>query len=142
MFNLQETLPVVIHVLYVLSEHQTIIDKYLLKIFIFFGIADPMRLFRSIILQQIMGIEYQNHYRQFYPEIKSYFSSYCSLYGVDKIMETVGKITNYMASWKLIMIQASMIKIRCPHLLYSDGKMVADIDVSTLQSSTSIKEGS
>jgi len=141
MFNLQEALPVVIHVFYLLSEHQTIIDNYLFKIFFFFGIVDPMRLFRSIILQQIMGIEYQHHYRQFYPEIKSYFSSYCSLYGVDKIMESVGKITNSMASWKLIMIQSSMIKIRCPHLLYSNGKMIADIDVTTLQSSSSKKEG-
>jgi hypothetical protein len=141
MFNLQETLPVVIHVLYVLSEHQTIIDNYLLKIFFVFGIVDPMRLFRSIILQQIMGIEYQHHYRQFYPEIKSYFSSYCSLYGVDKIMESVGKITNSMASWKLTLIQASMIKTHCPHLLYSDGKMVADIDVTTIQSSSYEKEG-
>ncbi len=141
MYNIQATLPIVIHILYVFSEHQTIIDTYLLRIFSFFGIADPMRLFRSVILQQIMGIEYQSHYRQFYPEIKSYFSSYCSLYGVDKIMETVGKITNSMASWKLTLIQASMIKIRCPHLLYSDGKMVMDIDVTTLQSSSSEKEG-
>jgi hypothetical protein len=141
MFNIQATLPVVIHILHVLSEHQTIIDTYLLRIFFIFGIADPMRLFRSIILQQIMGIEYQHHYRQFYPEIKSCFSSYCSLYGVDKIMETVGKITNSMASWKLTLIQASMIKIYCPRLLYSDGKMVADIDVTTLQSASSKKEG-
>jgi len=141
MYNIQAALPIVIHVLYVFSEHQTIIDTYLLRIFSFFGIADPMRLFRSVILQQIMGIEYQYHYRQFYPEINSYFSSCCSLYGVDKIMETVGKITNSMASWKLTLIQASMIKIRCPHLLYSGGKMVADIDVTTLQSSSSEKEG-
>ena len=101
MFNLQETLPVVIHVFYLLSEHQTIIDNYLFKIFFFLGIVDPMRLFRSIILQQIMGIEYQHHYRQFYPEIKSYFSSYCSLYGVDKIMEYVGKITTLFPRLRL-----------------------------------------
>ncbi len=51
--------------------------------FLFFGVANPARLFRSVILQQIMGIEYQYHYRQFYPEISSHFSSYCSLYGAD-----------------------------------------------------------
>lgn len=141
MSNIHASLPVAIHILYVFSEHRTIIDTYLLRILFFFGVADPMRLFRSVILQQIMGIEYQYHYRQFYPEISSYFSSYCKLYGADTIMETVGKITNSMASWKLALIQASLIKIRCPHMLYSGGKMVVDIDVTTLQSSSSNKEG-
>ena len=134
-------MPVVIHALYLFSEYETIIDTYLLKIFWFFGVTDPMRLFRSVILQQVMGTEYQCHYRQFYPEIKSYFSSCCSLYGVDTMMRHVGKITNSMASWKLTMIQASMIKIRCPELLSSGGKMVLDIDVTTVLSSSSKKEG-
>ncbi len=123
------------------SEHQTVIDSYLLRIFLFFGVTDPMRLLRSVILQQITGVEYQSHYRQFYPEISSYFSSCCSLYGADIIMEHIGKTTNSMASWKLTLIRASMIKIQCPHLLHSGGKMVADIDVTTLQSSSSEKEG-
>ena len=123
------------------SEHQTVIDSYLLRIFLFFGVTDPMRLLRSVILRQITGVEYQSHYRQFYPEISSYFSSCCSLYGADIIMEHIGKTTNSMASWKLTLIRASMIKIRCPHLLHSGEKMVADIDVTTLQSSSSQKEG-
>jgi hypothetical protein len=141
MFGFQAALPPVIHALYIFSEYQTVIDTYLLRIFLFFGAADPMKLFRSAILQQIMGIECQYHYRQFYPEIKSYFSSCCSLYGADKIVEYIGKITNSMASWKIALIQASVIKIRCQRLLYSDGKMVADIDVTTLRSSSSEKEG-
>ena len=123
------------------SEHQRVIDSYLLRIFLFFGVTDPVRLFRSVILQQITGIEYQSHYRQFYPEISSYFSSCRSLYRVDKIMENIGRITTSMASWKLSLIQASMIKSRCPHLLHSGGKMVADIDVTTLRSSSSQKKG-
>ncbi len=94
-----------------------------------------------MILRQIIGVEYQSHYRQFYPEISSCFSSCCSLHGADIIMEHIGKTTNSMASWKLTLIQASMIKIQCPHLLHSGGKMVADIDVTTLQSSSSEKEG-
>ena len=119
MLNFQAALPTVVHTLYVFSEHQTVIDSYLLRIFLFFGVTDPVRLFRSVILRQIMGIEYQSHYRQFYPEISSYFSSCCSLYGADIIMEYVGKTTNSMALWKLALIQASMIRIRCPHLLCS-----------------------
>ncbi|MCP4344410.1 MAG: hypothetical protein GY795_02665, partial [Desulfobacterales bacterium] len=141
MQNFQAALPIVIHSLHLFSEYQTVIDTYLLRVLFFFGAADPMRMFRSVILQQIMGIEYQYHYRQFYPEISRYFSSCCTLYGVDTIMETVGKITTSMASWKLTLILAGLVKIRCPHLLYSDGKMVADIDVTTLQSSSSEKEG-
>ncbi len=46
-----------------------------------------------------------------------------------------------MASWKLTMILASLIKIRCPQLLCAGGKRVADIDVTTLQSFSSRKEG-
>ena len=142
--DLHIVLPTVLHTLHVFSEYNTIIDTYLLKIFKYFGIVSPMRMFRSVILMQIMGVEYQNHYRQFYPEIKSYFASYCTLYGVDKIMEAVGKLTNSMASWKLIMIQNGLIKTRCLQLLYCPGAMgkrVADIDVSVLQSSSSLKEG-
>lgn len=137
-------LPAFLHTLHVFSEYHTIIDTYLLKIFKFFGIINPMRMFRSVILLQIMGIEYQHHYRQFYPEIKTYFSSYCTLYGVDKIMEAVGKLTNSMASWKLIMIHNGLVTIRCPQLLSCPGAMgkrVADIDVTVLQSSSSVKEG-
>lgn len=141
MLSFQAALPMVIHTLYVFSEHHTVIDTRLFRILVFFGAADPMRLFRSVILQQIMGIGYQYHYRQFYPEIKSYFSSYCSLYGADRIMEIVGKISTSMASWKVTLIQASLIKIRCPHLLYADGRMTADFDVTTIQSSSSRKEG-
>jgi len=140
--NFQSALPVVMHTLCLFSEYHSIIDSYLFRILIFFGVTDPMRLFVSVILRQIIGISYQYHYRQFYPEIRSYFSSYCSLYGADKLMETVGRITNSMASWKLALIQAGMIKNRCPQVLFPNGKMIADIDVTTLRSSSSEKEGS
>ncbi len=93
---------------------------------------------------QITGVEYRHHYREFYPVIKSYFTSYHTLYGVDRIMVAVGKLTNSTATWKLIMIQDGLIKIRCPQLLSCPGAMgkrVADIDVTVLQSSSSLKEG-
>ncbi len=76
-------LPAVLHTLHVFAEYQTIIDTYLLKIFKFFGIVSPIRMFRSVIFLHIMGVEYQHHYRQFYPVIKSYHTSYHTLYGVD-----------------------------------------------------------
>ncbi len=142
--ELHIVLPAVLHTLHVFSEYQTIIDTYLLKIFKFFSIVSPMRMFRSVILQHITGVEYQHHYRLFYPEIKSCFSSYHTLYGVDKIMETVGKLTNSTASWKLIMIQHRLLKIRCPQLLScpgATGKRAADIDVTAQLSSSSVKEG-
>ncbi len=65
-------LPAVLHTLHVFAEYQTIIDTYLLKIFKFFGIVSPMRMFRSVILLHLMGVEYQHHYRQFYPELDSH----------------------------------------------------------------------
>ncbi len=137
----QFALPIVIHSLCLFNEYHSVIDTYLFRILLHFGVADPMRLFTSIMLQQLAGIEYQNHYRQFYPEISRYFSSYCTLYGADTIAETVGQITTSMASWKLTLIHARLIRFRCPHLLLTNGKMVADVDVTTLQSSSSKKEG-
>jgi hypothetical protein len=139
--NFQAALPVVLHTLHLFSVYSSVIDTYLFRILIFFGVSDPMRLFRSVIIQQLIGIEYQYHYRQFYPEIRSYFASCCSLYGADIIIETVSKITTSMASWKVILIHAGLVRARCPKLLYSDGKIVADIDVTTLRSSSSAKEG-
>jgi len=37
------------------------------------------------------------------------YSSYRTPYGADKILKTVGSITAKMASWKLLLIQASLI---------------------------------
>ncbi|MCP4353063.1 MAG: hypothetical protein GY795_47030 [Desulfobacterales bacterium] len=51
MQNFQAALPIVIHSLHLFSEYQTVIDTYLLRVLFFFGAADPMRLFRSVILQ-------------------------------------------------------------------------------------------
>ena len=141
MFNFQAIAPVVVYALYVFSEHRAVIDTRLFRILTYFGVTDPMRMFRSLILQHIMGVEYQYHYRQFYTEIRSYFSSYCSLYGADKILKTVCGITTNMASWKLLLIQASLIKTICPQLPETKEKIIADIDVTTIQSSSSKKEG-
>ena len=141
MSDFQAFTPVVIYALHIFSEHRTLIDTRLFRLLTYFGVTDPMRMFRSVILQQLMGIEYQYHYRQFYPEIRSYFSSYCSLYGTDKIMKAVNSITTKMASWKLLLIQASLIRTRCTELTDIKGNVVADIDVTTIQSSSSGKEG-
>ena len=140
MFNFQAITPVIIYTLHIFSEYRTVIDTRLFRILKFFGVTDPMRMFRSLILQHIMGFEYQYHYRQFYPEIRSYFSSYCSLYGADKIMKTVCSITTRMAAWKLFLIQASLIKTICPQLPETKEKIIADIDVTTIHSSSSGKE--
>ncbi|MDM8556285.1 hypothetical protein QUF75_16300 [Desulfococcaceae bacterium HSG7] len=75
--------PAFLHTLHVSAEYHTVIDTYLLKIFKSHGIVSPVRMFRSVILQHITGVEYQHHYRQFYPEIKNYHTSYHTLYGVD-----------------------------------------------------------
>ncbi len=138
----QFALPIVIHSLYLFEKHQTITDTYIFKLFMHFGVANPMRLFRSIILYHLMGVECHSHYRQFYPEIKSYFGSYCSLYGVDRMMGSIRKITTGMASWKLTLIQAGLIKIYCQRLIRDKkGRVILDIDVTALKSASSEKEG-
>ncbi len=89
MSDFQAVIPAVVYAPHVFSEHRTVIDTRLFRILTFFGVTDPMRMFRSVIPQQITGAEYQCHHRQFCPGIRSYLSSYCSLYEADKIMETV-----------------------------------------------------
>ncbi|MDM8555916.1 hypothetical protein QUF75_14380 [Desulfococcaceae bacterium HSG7] len=113
--------PAVLHTLHVSAEYHTIIDTYLLIFFKYSGIVSPIKMFRSVILLHITGVEHQHHYRQFYPVIKSYFSSYRTLYGVDRIMAAVSELTNSTAAWKLIMIQSGLIKTRCPQQLSCPG---------------------
>ncbi len=143
MSNFYNTLPLLLRTFYVISENHLILHSYLFRIFNFLGAADPMRLFISIMVQQMIGISYQSHYNEVYPELRSYFSSRFSLYCGDKIRETVSKINNSMAGWKLMLFQSFLVKSRCPRLIASpDGKTVADIDSTVLQSSSSKKEGS
>ncbi len=105
MSDFQAVTPAVVYAPHVFSEHRTVIDTRLFRILTFSGVTDPMRMFRSVILQQTTGVEYQYHCRQFCPGIRSHFPSYCSSYGTDKIMETIGSITAGMASWKLLLTQ-------------------------------------
>jgi hypothetical protein len=145
MSNIYVTLPIVVHAFYIISENRSVLDSYLFRIFEFLGTADPVRLFMSIMVQQFIGVRYQSHYNEIYPDLKNYFSYHFSLYCGDKIKETVSRIGNSMAAWKLLLFLSSLIKSRCPQLLYCpsapDGKKVADIDVTTVQSASSGKEG-
>lgn len=140
--------PAVIYINNIISEHMTVLQLYLFRIFEASGIPDPVRFFVSVIYQQLTGIEYQSHYREIYPETKTWYTGILSLYGTDKIREYISMITDGMPSWKLIMFQSFLLKNRCPGLLYSPGgksadieSRTADIDVTTLQSSSSLKEG-
>ena len=145
MSNFHIALPVLIHTFYLISENRPALNSFLFRILEFLGAADPVRLFMSIMAQQLLGIKYQSHYNEIYPDLKNYFSCHFSLYCGDKIRETVSRIGNSMASWKILLFLSSLIRTRCPQLLSCpsdpDGKKVADIDVTTLQSSSSGKEG-
>jgi len=100
------TSPVIISINSIISTHKTLLTSYLFRIFTTLRVVNPIRLFRSIIFQQIIGIEYQSHYSKIYPEIKTHFSKYFQLYGADKTKENVSKITSSMAAWKLILFPA------------------------------------
>jgi hypothetical protein len=99
----------------------------------------------SIMVQQMIGIRYQSHYNEIYPDLRNYFGCHFSLYCGDKIRETVSRIGNSMAAWKILLFRSFLIKSHCPRLLSCpsspDGKRVADIDVTVIQSSSSVKEG-
>ena len=140
--------PVIIYINNIISEHMTVLHSYLFRLFETIGIPDPLKLFVSVIYQQITGIACQSHYKEIYPEIKTWYTGVSPLYGADKIKEYITGITDGMFTWKLLMFQSFLLRHRCREPLYvPDGKYgdiekeTADIDVTTLQSSSSIKEG-
>jgi hypothetical protein len=141
--------PVIIYMNNILCENLTVLQSYLFRMFEKSGVPDPLRLFVSVICQHVTGIAYQSHFREVYPEIKAWYTGVLPMYRTDKIKEyiTVG-ITDGMLSWKLIMFNSFILRTRCPELLCSpDGKTgasesgTADFDASTMQSSSSLKEG-
>jgi len=95
----------------------------------------------SILIQPIIGIEYQQHYRELFPELKKFYAPYFSLYGVDTIKALLHKLTNSMAAWKLLLFQAFLLRTRAPQLLDPPAERVLDVDVMTVRSTSSKKEG-
>ena len=138
MYTLQVSMPVVLFIVQSLILNEKVLDSYLFKIFRVLGVVDPMRLFISLMVQSINGVEFQLHYREQFPETKKQYSGLFPIYCPDKIRDYVSRITNGMAAWKLFLFQAWLIRTECPELL--EGK-VLDIDIKTIKSTSSKKEG-
>lgn len=134
----QLSFPIVLYIVQILIENHPILNSYLLRLLPVFGINDPMRILTSIIIQPVMGIEYQNHYRELYPQIKQQYQPYFKIYCPDKILSFIDKITNFMITWKILLFQTKLVKIRCPELLSGN---VLDLDGYTIKSCSSKKEG-
>lgn len=144
--SLQLSLPIVLYFFSLLSEHHRILSAYLYTILAFLGVVDPVRLLMSILIQPILGISYQQDYRDQYPAIKPFYASWFQVYGTDKIRDYVSWITNSMLAWKILLFQAKLVRTQSPHLFeVSNGSpalgKVLDIDGHTIKSSSSQKEG-
>jgi hypothetical protein len=137
----QVALPIMLHIFQLISSHQSMLQAYLFRIFTVLGIVDPKRVVMSILIQPIIGIEYQQHYRDLFPELKQFYTPYFPLYGIDTIKSLLQNITNSMAAWKLLLFQAFLLRTRTPQLLDPPDKRVLDIDGLTLTSTSSKKEG-
>ena len=124
-----------------ICENKGILNSYLFSIFTVLRIVDPMRLFISIMIQSITGIECQSHYRESFSQVKQFYSDHFLIYCPDKILEYVSTITNSMASWKLFLFQAHLLKNQQYKLLHSPDGDVLEIDVTVVKSSSSKKEG-
>ena len=146
MSSLQLSLPIVMYFFSLLSENHRLLSAYLYNILAFLGVVDPVRLLISILIQPVLGITYQQDYRDRYPTIKSFYASWFQVYGADKIREYASRITNSMMAWKLLLFQAKLVRTQAPHLFAaSNGQSavgrVLDIDGHTITSSSSKKEG-
>jgi hypothetical protein len=129
-----------------LSEYHWILSAYLYNILTFLGVVDPVRLFMSILIQPVIGISYQQDYRDQYPAIKSFYASWFHVYGADTIRDAVSRLSNSMLTWKILLFQAKLVCTQSPHLFeVSNGPpalgTVLDIDGHTITSSSSQKEG-
>ena len=119
-------------------HNEIILNSYLFRIFRVLGITDPVRLFISVMIQSLNGIEFQSHYREQFPAMKKFYSGYFEIYCPEKIRDYVSRITNGMAAWKVLLFQAAVVRAQCPELTAGG---VLDIDVKTLRSASSQKEG-
>ncbi|OQY58061.1 MAG: hypothetical protein B6245_13880, partial [Desulfobacteraceae bacterium 4572_88] len=97
--DFQAVTPAVVYAPHVFSEHRTVIGARLSRILTFSGVTGPVRMSGSVTPRQITGVGHRCH-----------FPSHCSSYGADRIMETIGSVTAGMASRKLLLTQASLIK--------------------------------
>jgi hypothetical protein len=144
--SLQLSLPIVLYFFSLLSEHHRILSAYLYNILAFLGVVDPVRLLMSILIHPILGITYQQDYRDRYPTIKPFYASWFQVYGADTIRDYVSRISNSMMAWKILLFQAKLVRTQSPHLFeVSNGPpalgKVLDIDGHTIKSSSSQKEG-
>lgn len=137
----QISFPIVLYTAQVLIENKSILNSYLFRLLSAFGIKDPMRLLTSIVIQTFMGIEYQDHYRDLYPQIKQQYSPYFKTYCPDVILSFINSITSFMITWKILLFQIRLVKTRCPELLSSKFGKILDLDGYTIKSSSSKKEG-
>jgi len=138
MWTFQISLPVVIFIVQTLTVNRNMLDSYLFKIFKVLGIVDPMRLLISLMVQSINGVEFQLHYREQFPELKKEYSGLFSIYCPDMIRDYVSRISSGMAAWKIFLFHAWLVRTQCPELLEG---AVLDIDVKTIKSASSKKEG-
>lgn len=138
MYTFQISMPVVLFIVQMLTVNEKVLNSYLFRILRVFGVVDPMRLFISLMVQSINGVEFQLHYREQFPEMKKQYSGLFSIYCPDIIRDYVSRITNGMAAWKIFMFQAWLVRTQCPELLEGG---VLDIDVKTIKSTSSKKEG-
>ena len=144
--SLQLSLPIVLYVFSMLSEHHTILSAYLYNILTVLGVVAPVRLFMSILIQPILGITHQQDYRDQYSAIKTYYAAWFQVYGPDTIRDYVSRLSNSMMAWKVLLFQAKLVRTQSPQLFeVSNGPpvlgKVLDIDGHTITSSSSQKEG-
>lgn len=132
------SLPIIINIVQMIYQNECVLNSYLFRLFRVPGIVEPLRLFISVITLSLTGIEFLSHYREQFPEIKEHYSGLFSVYCPEKIRDYVSRITNGMAARKLFLFQAYIVRTQCPELI---GGGILDIDVITVRSASSQKEG-
>lgn len=139
--HIKSAIPIVLYSYTTILRYKEPLDGYYLKICLWLSVANPLRLFMSLLLIPISGIEFLSHYGECYQEIRELYQGHFQLYGRDKITEVLEKLNSSMFAWKLLLFQAHLLKKHQTSLIDMDASHVLDIDGSVLKSFSSVKEG-
>ena len=106
--------PLLTYVSYVLTTHRSLVQSTVLFILSAWGIQHPMSVLFSCLAQSLMGSEYLSHYQEQYAELHQMYGRQFPLCGAGKLRTVLYRLTDSMLSWKLLLLQSRLIRLRCP----------------------------
>jgi hypothetical protein len=130
-----------VYLYHVLWEARGVCNSYLFPILSVFGCQKPFVLILSIVMQPILDLEFLSHYQERSAELSQRLGLKCELYSASTIRQFLQRVTTSMATWKLLLCQAWILRTRGQALLGTAEQRVLDLDSTTLTSFATKRDG-